>query len=91
MEFYAFLISDISSITQPIQLKLIRSERLDLNYIFIFETFNHTLTETTIDTAVNKGIRKNRDTHRWAAYWYISWWTAYNDSILMNVEGPISQ
>ena len=55
MEFYAFLITDISSITQLVQLKLIPFERLDMNYIFIFETFNHILTETTINTNGKQG------------------------------------
>ena len=55
IEFYAFLITDMSSITQPIQSNLSPFERLDLNCIFIFETFNHTLTETTINTNDKQG------------------------------------
>ena len=55
MEFYAFMITDISSITRPIQLKLISFDRSDLNYIFIFETFNRILSETTINTNGKQG------------------------------------
>ena len=58
MAFYAFLITDISSITQPIQLKPSPFERQDLNYTFIFESFNHILTKTTINTNGRQGNSK---------------------------------
>ena len=47
--------TDISSITQPIQLKPRLFERLDLNYIFIFKVLNHILTEITRDTNGRQG------------------------------------
>ena len=55
MEFQTFLITNFSLITQPIQLQSSPFEKLDLNYIFIFEIFNYIVTETPTNTNGTQG------------------------------------